>query len=188
MKGYSVTAGDDAIVIPVNVTVCGDITIIVNHARQVLGSIKPVKICQVQFHSSSLTAGRPCYEWRLSSLDCITEPARFSDDFKVVMNTVTSEECSGRPIEWPDTSASMLLFNSDQDYDSVRTIIPSTTTTSATAQPDRGESKFYVNNPDLDSKDSSSTPVTTPDTRSASSDSSPSSVDLLGLSTPASNN
>ena len=184
MKGYSVVSGDEAAVLPINVTVCGDITIIVNHARQVLGSIKPVKICQVQFHSSSLTAGRPSYEWRLSSLDCITEPARFSDDFKVVMNIVTSEECSGRPIEWPDTSASMLLFNSDQDYDSVKTIIP-TSTTSAPIRPDRGESKFYVNNPDLDSKDSSSTPVTEPDTRSASSDSSPSSVDLLGLSTPS---
>merc|ERR1719410_1963837 len=95
MKGYSVVSGDDAIVIPINVTVCGDVTIIINHARQVLGSIKPVKISQIQFHSSSLTAGRPSYEWKLSQLDCITEPARYSDDFKVVMNNDTSEECSG---------------------------------------------------------------------------------------------
>ena len=181
MKGYSVINGDEAAVLPINVTVCGDITIIVNHARQVLGSIKPVKICQVQFHSSSLTPGRPSNEWRLSSLDCVTEPARFSDDFKLVMNNETSEECSGRPIDWPDTSAAMLLFNSDQDYDSVKTIIPTATT--APTRPSRG-GKFYVNNPDLDSKNSSSTPVTTPDTKSASSDSS-SSVDLLGLSNPA---
>ena len=76
MKGYSVTSGDEDIVIPVNITVCGDITIIINHARQVLGSIKPVKMCQIQLHSSSLTAGRPCYQWSLGQLDCITEPAR----------------------------------------------------------------------------------------------------------------
>ena len=179
MKGYSVTSGDEAAVLPINVTVCGDITIMVNHARQVLGSIKPVKICQVQFHSSSLTAGRPSYEWRLPSLDCVTEPARFNDDFMLVMNNETSEECSGRQMEWPDTSAAMLLFNSDQDYDSVKAIIPTPT---APARPARG-GKFYVNNPDLDNN--SSVPAVSPDTRSASSDSSPSSVDFLGLSSSA---
>ena len=180
MKGYSVTSGDDAAVLPVNVTVCGDVMIIVNHARQVLGSTKPVKICQVQFHSSSLTAGRPSYEWRLAALDCVTEPARFSEEFKLVMNSDTSEECSGRQLDWPDTSAAQLLCNSDQDFDFVRSLIPATSTNTATApsRPPRG-GKFYVNNPDLDTSPKS--PVT-PDTRSASSDESPSSVDLLGLS------
>ena len=77
LKGYCVTSGDEDIVVPVNVTVCGDVSIIINHARQVLGSIKPVKMCQVQFHSSSLTPGRPCYQWKLAQLDCVAEPARF---------------------------------------------------------------------------------------------------------------
>ena len=81
MKGYSVTAEDEAIVIPVNLTVCWDITIIVNHARQVLGSIQPMKICQVQLHTSSLTAGRPSYQWPLAQLDYIAEAARYSDGF-----------------------------------------------------------------------------------------------------------
>ena len=181
MKGYSVVSGDDAIVIPINVTVCGDVTIIINHARQVLGSIKPVKICQVQFHSSSLTAGRPSYEWKLSQLDCITEPARYSEDFKLVMNNDTSEECSGRQMEWPDESASMLLCNSDQDYDFVKSLIPTKSPSSAPARPTSvNNSKFYVNNPDLDRNSSAQSP-TTPDTKSASSDES-SSIDLLGLS------
>ena len=35
MTGYSVTQGDESASIPVNVTVCGDVTVTVYHARQV---------------------------------------------------------------------------------------------------------------------------------------------------------
>ena len=52
MKGYSISQGDDAAVLPVNTTVCGDITLVISHARQALGSLKPLKICQVQLHTS----------------------------------------------------------------------------------------------------------------------------------------
>ena len=173
MKGYSVTVGDEDIVIPVNVTVCGDVTIIVNHARQVLGSIKPVKICQVQFHTSSLTAGRPSYQWKLSQLDCVAEPARYSDGFQLVMNCQTSEECSGRDVQWPDESAALLLFNSDQDYEMVKSLVPGTLT--SPARQERGNSKFYVNNPDLTREQETSTRPSLPSQA-------PVSVDLLGLS------
>ena len=179
MKGYSVTAGDEDIVIPVNVTVCGDVTIIVNHARQVLGSIKPVKICQVQLHTSSLTAGRPSYQWKLSQLDCVAEAARYSDGFQLVMNCETSEECSGRDVQWPDESAALLLFNSDQDYEMVKSLAPGTSTR-APVSPDGGNSKFYVNNPDLNRDEENSSRATA--APSASSVRPPVSVDLLGLS------
>ena len=180
MKGYCVTSGDEAAVIPINVTVCGDVTIIINHARQVLGSIKPVKMCQVQLHTSALTAGRPSYAWTLTQLDCITEPARFSHDFKVVMNNDVSEECSGRQMEWPDNSAAMLLFDSDQDFEFVNSLIPQSSV--AAKRPNRAtdnSSKFYVNNPDIDKKSSGPSPVTPENDAS-------SSVDLLGLSSPSS--
>ena len=52
MKGYSITQGDEAAVLPVNITVCGDITVVISHARQALGVLKPVKICQIQLHTS----------------------------------------------------------------------------------------------------------------------------------------
>ena len=52
MKGYSISQGDEAAVLPVNTTVCGDITLVISHARQALGSLKPLKICQVQLHTS----------------------------------------------------------------------------------------------------------------------------------------
>jgi len=60
MKWYSVTAWDEAATVPINVTVCGDITITVSHARQAMGSLK---ICQIHFHISSLLPGRPFYSW-----------------------------------------------------------------------------------------------------------------------------
>ena len=74
MKGYSISQGDDAAVLPVNTTVCGDITLVISHARQALGSLKPLKICQVQLHTSSLTPGRPSYSWELQELDSLAEP------------------------------------------------------------------------------------------------------------------
>lgn len=115
MKGYSVTQGDEAVVLPVNVTVCSDITIVVSHVRQALGAIKPVKICQVQLHTSrwgrlaglmmslmmimitlmclmtvapcSLTPGRPSYSWEVDQLDCLAEPARYSPAFRLVSHS-----------------------------------------------------------------------------------------------------
>jgi len=180
MKGYSVTSGDEAATVPINMTMCGDVTITVNHARQALGSLKPVKICQVQFHTSTLTPGRPSYSWPLAQLDCLAELARYSDSFRLVMNCTTSEECSGKDMQWPDSTASMLLFNSDQDYEAVVRLLPQT------GVHHTGHSKFFVNNPELESVPPASTTAHAPAPASTpSSVGTPSAFDLLGLSDPA---
>jgi len=178
MKGYSVTTGDEAATVPVNMTVCGDVTITVNHARQALGSLKSVKICQVQFHTSSLTPGRPSYSWPLSQLDCLAELARYSETFRLVMNCSTSEECSGKDMQWPDTTAAMLLFNSDQDYEAVVRLLPQT------GVHHTGQSKFFVNNPELESVPPA-TVASSPSPPVASPVCPPTAVDLLGLSETA---
>ena len=175
MRGYCVTSGDEAAVIPINVTVCGDMTIIINHARQVLGSIKPVKMCQVQVHTSSLTPGRPSYTWSLAQLDSVAEVARFSADFRLVLNNDISEECSGRQMDWPDASAAMLLFDSEQDYEYTKSLAPSSSSSSSLGSgrvSQNNQSTFYVNNPDLEKKSGVSSPASSVD----------SPVDLLGLS------
>jgi len=178
MKGYSVTTGDEAATLPINMTVCGDVTIVVNHARQALGALKPIRICQVQFHTSSLTPGRPSYNWTLDQLDGLADLARYSDSFRIVLNCTTSEECSGRNIDWPDNNASTLLFNSDQDHESVLRLLPQTDSHHI------GQSNFFVNNPEFEGVPN--VPLPTSTAFSSVSPSSPvssnASVDLLGLS------
>ena len=96
------------------------------------------------------------------------------------MNNDISEECSGKQMEWPGESAAMLLFDSDQDFDFVKSIIPSSSSANVASRPTSvtdSSSKFYVNNPDIDKVSSGPSPVT-PDTDPSSS------VDLLGLSSP----
>jgi len=178
IKGYSIISGDEAATMPINMTMCGDVTITVNHARQALGSLKPLKICQIQFHTSSLTPGRPSYSWPLDQLDGLAELARYNDTFRLVMNCSTSEECSGKDMQWPDSTASMLLFNSDQDYETVARLLPQTGGIHHT-----GQSSFFVNNPELESvhpPPKSAPSITTP----SSTHPSP-TVDLLGLSDTA---
>ena len=50
-------------------------------------------------------------------------------------------------MQWLDTTASMLLFNSNQDYESVMRLLPQT----VTGTHHTGHSKFLVNNPELES-------------------------------------
>jgi len=187
MKGYSITQGDEAAVLPVNITVCGDITVVVSHARQALGVLKPVKICQIQLHTSSLTPGRPSYSWELQQLDCLAEPARYSPSFRLVLNCNTAEECSGRDVAWAEASASMLLFNSDQDYEATIRLLPIAESDSSaeglgqmrSVNPTcsgitQGQSTFYVNNPEI-------APPLAADTLATDVAEATASVDLLGL-------
>jgi len=178
MKGYSVISGDESAIMPINMTMCGDVTITVNHARQALGSLKPVKICQIQFHTSSLTPGRPSYSWPLDQLDGLAELARYNGTFRLVMNCTTSEECSGKDMQWPDSTASMLLFNSDQDYETVVRLLPGSGGLHHT-----GHSSFFVNNPELESVPPPAKPAPAPTPAPACP---PPAFDLLGLSESAS--
>ena len=176
MRSFSPLQGDEAVTLPVNMTVCGDITLAVYHARQQLGKLSPVRICQLQLHTSRLTPGRPSHSWPLLQLDCTAEPARYPDTFRLVLNCSTSQECSGLDWDWPDSSASQLLFNSEQDFEAVTRLL-GTTTTAAPAATSNSSSKFFVNNPDLEHVPAVARPASPR----------PAPVDLLGLSvaTPA---
>ena len=116
-------SGDECASIPLNITVCGDVTVAVYHARQALTKTTGIKICQFQFHTNSLTPGRPSNVWNLQQLDQITEPVRYADDFRVVLNCDTSEECSGKSLTWPAPQSKQLLFNSEQDYEATSRLV-----------------------------------------------------------------
>merc|ERR1719319_1602325 len=121
---------------------------IIYHARQALGGLsKPtgIKMCQVQFHTNNFTPGKPCHVWPLEQIDGITEPVRYNNNFRLVMNCSTSEECSGRDVSWPPKDSKQLLFNSDQDFQETIRLIPN-----SGAQRDLGNSKFFVGSPGVE--------------------------------------
>ena len=134
------TCADEAATVALNGTaVCGDVSLIVYHARQhgaLSKTTMGVRICSLAFHTDSLPAGRPTHRWRLNQLDAVSgNEARFSERFRLVVNCVRSEEASSREVVWPRPEARQLLFNSEQDYEATLRLVP------------RSRSKFFLNNP-----------------------------------------
>ncbi len=143
LAAFSCAAGDEAATIALNSTaVCGDMSLVVYHARQQGALTKTttgVRMCSVAFHTDSLPPGRPAHRWRLAQLDAVSgNEQRFSDRFRLVLNCVRSEEASGRSVVWPRPEARQLLFNSEQDYEATLRLVP------------RSRSKFFLNNPGWD--------------------------------------
>ena len=46
-----VTLSLPQVVLPVNLSLCGDVTVVVYHARRVMGRVTGVRIAQLQFHT-----------------------------------------------------------------------------------------------------------------------------------------
>lgn len=140
LTAYSSFNGDEAATVALNeVVVCGDVSLIVYHARQ-QGTLNKtttgLRMCSVHFHTDSLAPGRPVHRWRLSQLEVVSgNEGRFSDRFRLVLNCVRSEEASSRETVWPRPEARQLLFNSEQDYEATLRLVP------------RSRSKFFLNNP-----------------------------------------
>jgi hypothetical protein len=134
------TCADEAATISLNGTaVCGDVCLIVYHARQHGALSKTtvgVRMCSLTFHTGSLPPGRPAHRWRLSQLDAVGgNEHRFEDRFRLVLNCVASDEVSSREVVWPRPEARQLLFNSEQDFEATLRLVP------------RSRSKFFINNP-----------------------------------------
>jgi hypothetical protein len=141
LTAFAAGTGDEAATISLNGTaVCGDVCLIVYHARQHGALSKTtvgVRMCSLTFHTGSLPAGRPAHRWRLAQLDGVSgNEGRFSDRFRLVLNCVpASGEVSSREVVWPRPEARQLLFNSEQDYEATLRLVP------------RSRSKFFINNP-----------------------------------------
>jgi len=140
LAAFSCVAGDESATIALNNTaVCGDVHLVVYHARQqgaITKTTTGVRMCSVAFHTDSLPPGRPAHKWRLPQLDAVGgNENRFSEKFRLVLNCVRSEEASGQTVVWPRPEARQLLFNSEQDFEATLRLVP------------RSRSKFFLNNP-----------------------------------------
>lgn len=99
--------------LPLNVTVCGDITVIAYHARNTLGGVvqgRPtgLKICQFQFHTGFLAEDETSMRFFRDQLDEMSpEENVYAPNFSAFLSfLVLDQERSVQPEPWGKFSSS----------------------------------------------------------------------------------
>ncbi|GLV44488.1 auxilin [Carabus blaptoides fortunei] len=96
-------------VLPVNTTVCGDVCVVVYHARHTLGGVmnqgRPtgIKICQLQFHTGFISEEETSLKFVRSELDELVEGHdHFQDRFTTLLSVFVSdsERRPSQPAPW----------------------------------------------------------------------------------------
>ncbi|XP_044269812.1 cyclin-G-associated kinase [Tribolium madens] len=107
MRLYNVTEGK--VLLPINVSVCGDVCIIIYHARNILGGVMTqgkatgIKICQLQLHTGFIPEEETCLKFNKSELDEISDSQdHYQDRFLVMLNIFVSdsERKPSQPPPW----------------------------------------------------------------------------------------
>ncbi|XP_074031874.1 LOW QUALITY PROTEIN: cyclin-G-associated kinase [Leptinotarsa decemlineata] len=95
--------------LPMNATVCGDVCIVVYHARNVLGGVMTqgkatgIKICQIQFHTGYIPEEETCLRFIKSELDELAEGNdHYQEKFTVSVNVFVMdvERKPSQPAPW----------------------------------------------------------------------------------------
>nr|CAH7718848.1 unnamed protein product [Callosobruchus chinensis] len=107
MRLYNIAEGK--CLLPINVTVCGDVCVIVYHARNVLGGVMTqgkatgIKICQIQLHTGYIPEEDTCLRFNKSELDDLSEnPDHYQERFSVNLNVfvMDTERKPSQPPPW----------------------------------------------------------------------------------------
>ncbi|KAJ8920099.1 hypothetical protein NQ315_011754 [Exocentrus adspersus] len=107
MRLYNVVEGK--CLLPVNATVCGDVCVVVYHARNLLGGVMTqgkatgIKICQIQFHTGFIPEEETCLRYTKSDLDELAEGQdHYQDRFTVSLNVFVTdaERKPSQPAPW----------------------------------------------------------------------------------------
>ncbi|XP_023165269.2 cyclin-G-associated kinase [Drosophila hydei] len=117
-------AGPGKIVLPINLTVCGDLTIVLYHARNALkGMVRPqgLKICQFQINTGFVPEPETLITFNAHDLDDLPDPEQVPPHFCVSLSlSVTDTETppSHKPPWLPAKSkrTAQNLFSSDLEY------------------------------------------------------------------------
>ncbi|RZC42947.1 cyclin-G-associated kinase [Asbolus verrucosus] len=97
------------VLLPISTTVCGDVCIIIYHARNILGGVMTqgkatgIKICQLQFHTGFIPEEETCLKFNRSELDELSEgQEHYQDRFTVTLNVFVSdsERKPSQPPPW----------------------------------------------------------------------------------------
>lgn len=107
MRLYNIAEGK--CLLPINATVCGDVCIIVYHARNILGGVMTqgkatgIKICQIQFHTGYIQEEETCLRYNRSELDELHDGQdHYQERFNVCLNVFVSdtEKKPSQPAPW----------------------------------------------------------------------------------------
>lgn len=127
MRGFEVEDGSAAI--ELNIPVCGDVMIVVYHARstfggKVQGKVTGLKMFQFQFHTGFVELGSKEVSFSRYELDFF-EQDKFADNFHASLDVVVSEKdrVSEKPPPWTTFETKRLTpkycFSGQEEWDSV---------------------------------------------------------------------
>ncbi|CAH1155898.1 unnamed protein product [Phaedon cochleariae] len=109
---------DGKCLLPINTTLCGDVCIIVYHARNVLGGVMTqgkatgIKICQIQFHTGYIPEEETCLRFSKSELDELAEGNdHYQERFTATVNVFVTdvERRPSQPAPWQTDQTERVL-------------------------------------------------------------------------------
>lgn len=121
MKMYS--AGDGKITLPLNLNVCGDVTVTLFHARNGLGGMRGpqgLKVCQLQIHSGFIPEQETLLNFDKSELDDLPDAEHIPNSFNVAISISVGNEIPVSKIPpWQPAKSErnpLTLFGSDLEF------------------------------------------------------------------------
>ncbi|XP_049823586.1 cyclin-G-associated kinase isoform X2 [Aethina tumida] len=127
MRLYNLAEGK--CLLPINVTVCGDVCVIVYHARNILGGVMSqgkatgIKICQIQFHTGYIPEEETSLRFSKADLDELSENnEHYQDRFTVTLNVFVTdtERRPAQPAPWQTDQTQRVadtMFTSQLEHD-----------------------------------------------------------------------
>lgn len=124
LRLYHVTEG--RIALPLNITLCGDITVSVYHARNALkGMGKPqgLKVCQLQFHTGFIPEEETLIHFDKNELDELAGPEQIPGKFHLSLSifVADTERSPAKNPPWVDRKTNerkaQVLFDSQLEYE-----------------------------------------------------------------------
>ena len=119
-------ASEGKVNLPLNITVCGDITITLYHARNAMagmGRTQGLKICQLQFHSGFIPEEETLLSFNRSELDDIPDVEHVPNNFNLSLSVFVGddERAPASQPPWFTTKTTQrdpkVLFGSQLEFD-----------------------------------------------------------------------
>lgn len=118
-------ASEGKINFPLNITLCGDITITLYHARRsIVGQQQGLKICQMQFHSGYIPEEETLLLYNRNELDDVPDPEHVPSNFSINLSIFIGDDDRNPSVQppWLSTSHSKeknpkALFSSQLEFE-----------------------------------------------------------------------